>query len=90
MSSREQQTHRQRLLKEVAQVPNFAVGTIFVFAYLSNMLVRLVVSLRRPDRQIPVNSVMSAAELAGDLAGCVDGGPVDLSTNPGYMEEFGS
>ena len=67
-----------------------AVGTIFVFAHLSNMLARLVVFLRRPDRQIPVNSVMSAAKLADDLAGCVDGGPVDLSTNPDYMEEFGS
>jgi metal-responsive CopG/Arc/MetJ family transcriptional regulator len=31
---------------------------------------------------------MSALELAGDLVGCAEG-PVDLSTNPRYMEGFG-
>lgn len=29
------------------------------------------------------------AELAPDLAGCLDGGPPDLSTNPAYMDGFG-
>lgn len=31
---------------------------------------------------------LSALDLAGDLAGSVDG-PGDLSTNPAYMEGFG-
>lgn len=29
----------------------------------------------------------SAADLAGDLIGCVQGGPADLATNPKYLEE---
>lgn len=40
-------------------------------------------SLPEPERQ------MSALELAGDLVGCLEGGPPDLSTNPKYMEGFG-
>lgn len=32
---------------------------------------------------------MSALELAGDLVGCLKGGPRDLSTNPRHMEGFG-
>ena len=71
-------------------MPNFAVGAIFVLAYLSNMLVRFVVFWRTSDTYVSVNSSTSAAELAGDLAGCVDGGPVDLSMNPDYMAGFGS
>jgi hypothetical protein len=31
----------------------------------------------------------SALDLAGDLAGCFDGGPKDLSTNPRHMADFG-
>ena len=31
---------------------------------------------------------VSALELAGDLVGCAEG-PVDLSTNPKYMEGYG-
>lgn len=29
---------------------------------------------------------MSALEAAGDLVGCLDGGPGDLSTNKKYLE----
>jgi hypothetical protein len=32
----------------------------------------------------------SALEMAGDLVGCLDGGPGDLSTNPKHMEGFGA
>ncbi len=32
---------------------------------------------------------LSALELAGPLAGCIKGGPKDLSTNPKYMDGFG-
>lgn len=38
--------------------------------------------------RIPTNNSASALELAGDLAGCLEG-PGDLSTNPKYMEGFG-
>lgn len=34
-------------------------------------------------------SGISALEAAGDLVGCVEG-PEDLSTNPEYMQGFGS
>jgi hypothetical protein len=32
----------------------------------------------------------SALDLAGDLVGCLDSGLGDLSTNPAYMEGFGT
>jgi hypothetical protein len=32
---------------------------------------------------------MSALESASEYAGCLEGGPPDLSTNPKYMEGFG-
>ena len=32
---------------------------------------------------------VSAYDLAPDLAGCLDGGPGDLATNPVHMEGFG-
>jgi len=32
---------------------------------------------------------LSALDLAGDLVGCLKGGPRDLSTNPKYMRGFG-
>ncbi len=32
---------------------------------------------------------VSALEAAGDLVGCIEGGPSDLSTNKVYMEGFG-
>lgn len=31
----------------------------------------------------------SAADMAGDLAGCLKGGPTDLSTNPEHLDDFG-
>lgn len=31
----------------------------------------------------------SALELAGDLVGCLKGGPPDLSSNPRYLDDFG-
>jgi hypothetical protein len=31
----------------------------------------------------------SALDLAGDLIGSVRGGPVDLATNPRYMDDYG-
>ncbi|MBR8836663.1 MAG: DUF2281 domain-containing protein [Stigonema ocellatum SAG 48.90 = DSM 106950] len=34
--------------------------------------------------------VVSALEAAGDLVGCLDGGPSDLSTNKRYLEGFGA
>ena len=33
--------------------------------------------------------LVSVLEVAGDLIGCLDGGPVDLSTNQKYMDGFG-
>jgi hypothetical protein len=35
------------------------------------------------------NKKVSCHDLAGDLAGCLDGGPEDLATNPKYLEGFG-
>jgi hypothetical protein len=32
----------------------------------------------------------SALDLAGDLVGCIRGGPEDLSSDPRYLDDFGS
>ena len=45
--------------------------------------VKEYLSLRQPP---PPDSF---AALAAEFAGCLDGGPPDLSTNPKYMEGFG-
>ena len=39
------------------------------------------------DQYLPAEG-LSAADLAGDLCGCLEG-PEDLSTNPKYLEGFG-
>jgi hypothetical protein len=31
----------------------------------------------------------SALELAGDLVGCLEGGPADLASNPRHLDSFG-
>ncbi|TVS12422.1 MAG: ribbon-helix-helix protein, CopG family [Wenzhouxiangella sp.] len=41
------------------------------------------------DEQVQSRDFQSAADLAGDLAGCVKGGPVDLAENPEFLEDFG-
>lgn len=41
-----------------------------------------------PSRQWPPG--MTLLEAAGDAVGALDGGPIDLATNPKYMEGFGS
>ncbi|MEX2497319.1 MAG: ribbon-helix-helix domain-containing protein [Wenzhouxiangellaceae bacterium] len=41
------------------------------------------------DQQTSSGEFQSAADLAGDLAGCVAGGPADLAENPEYLDDFG-
>lgn len=41
------------------------------------------------DEQTQGRDVKSAGDLACDLAGCVHGGPPDLSSNPEYLDDFG-
>jgi hypothetical protein len=48
----------------------------------STLFREAVESLTKRKRQ-------SILELAGDLVGCVKGGPPDLSTNPKYMAGYG-
>ena len=40
------------------------------------------------EQHLKTERPMSALELAGDLVGCGEG-PIDLSTNPQYMEGYG-
>jgi len=41
-----------------------------------------------PARQWPPG--LTLLEAAGDAVGALEGGPIDLATNPKYMEGFGS
>jgi len=38
----------------------------------------------------PDGTPMSASEAAAEWAGCLDGGPADLSINKRYLEELGT
>lgn len=42
--------------------------------------------IRRQERETPA---VSALEAAGELVGCFQGGPADLSHNPDHMKDFG-
>lgn len=42
-----------------------------------------------PSKLQQEGPIISALEAAGDLVGCVEGGPPDLSINQQYMEGFG-
>ena len=41
------------------------------------------------DEQAVTRQFQSAADLAGDLAGCARGGPSDLAENSAYLADFG-
>lgn len=41
------------------------------------------------DDKTSTRESRTAADLAGDLAGCVRGGPRDLAGNPEYLDDFG-
>ena len=41
------------------------------------------------DEQVSNREFKSAADLAGELAGCVHGGPGDLAVNPDHLDDFG-
>jgi hypothetical protein len=47
-------------------------------------------SLQRSERDDISRKSISVLEAAGDLVGCVEGGPSDLSTNKEYMQGFGA
>lgn len=44
---------------------------------------------RKPEIEEEKKEPISAYEAAKDFAGCVDGGPGDLSTNKKYLEGMG-
>ncbi|MFB8791716.1 MAG: hypothetical protein U7123_23450 [Potamolinea sp.] len=45
---------------------------------------------RKPEIEEDKKEPISAYEAAKEFAGCVDGGPGDLSTNKKYLEGIGS
>ncbi len=52
-------------------------------------LVRRALTRYLSDASEADKGFVSAADLAGDLIGSVDGGPGDLATNPRHMDDFG-
>ena len=51
----------------------------------------LLIKLQPPEPKIHnYHPGMSAYDVAQEFAGCLGDGPEDLSTNPQYMEGFGS
>jgi hypothetical protein len=42
------------------------------------------------EQGVEGSAPQSAADLLADLVGCCEDGPVDLSSNPAYMSDFGT
>ena len=47
------------------------------------------VFLHSSEQGVEGSAPQSAADLLADLVGCCDDGPVDLSSNPASMSDFG-
>ncbi|TXT40446.1 MAG: Uncharacterized protein FD135_1226 [Comamonadaceae bacterium] len=52
-------------------------------------LVRRALLAFMAQRKVAALPFVSALDQAGDLAGCFEGGPSDLSTNPDHLKDFG-
>lgn len=92
-------TPREQLIQELFQAPDWLIEVLL-------KLVRLGQSSNAHDFQQTINQALtqtttkqaqsnvlgsvSAYDLAKNLAGCVEGGPTDLATNPKHMEGFGT
>ena len=50
----------------------------------------LTAFLQSSEQDMEGASPQSAADLLADLVGCCEGAPADLSSNPGYLSDFGA
>jgi hypothetical protein len=50
----------------------------------------LTAYLQSSEQGVEGSAPQSAADLLADLVGCCEDGPVDLSSNPAYMTDFGT
>jgi Arc/MetJ-type ribon-helix-helix transcriptional regulator len=50
----------------------------------------LTAFLQSSEQGVEGSARQSAADLLADLVGCCEDGPVDLSSNPAYMSDFGT
>ena len=50
----------------------------------------LTAFLQSSEQSVEGSAPQSAADLLADLVGCCADGPVDLSSNPAYMSDFGT
>jgi hypothetical protein len=50
----------------------------------------LTAFLQSSELDVEGGSPQSAADLLADLVGCCEGGPIDLSSNPAYLSDFGA
>jgi Arc/MetJ-type ribon-helix-helix transcriptional regulator len=50
----------------------------------------LTAYLQSSAQGVEASAPQSAADLLADLVGCCEDGPVDLSSNPAYMTDFGT
>ena len=91
-------TPREQLIQEIFQAPDSLIDVLLKLLRLGQagdtssvqeLQQDLTQQLARIVDQQDL-STLSAYDLAKDLAGCVEGSPTDLSTNPDHMKGFGS
>lgn len=95
-------TPREQLIQELFQAPDWLIDVLLKLVRLGQSSnansvqdfqqtinqVLTQTTTKQAQSNVPVS--VSAYDLAKDLAGCVEGGPTDLATNPKYMEGFGT
>lgn len=82
-------TPREQLIQEIFQAPDWLIDVLLKVVRLGqtgdstfNQQLTQIVEQDTPTGSPP----RSAYDLAKELAGCVEGGPTDLSTNPDPMQ----
>ena len=50
----------------------------------------LTAFLQSSELGVEGSAPQSAADLLADLVGCCEGAPIDLSSNPDYLSDFGT
>lgn len=95
-------TPREQLIQELFQAPDWLIEVLLKLVRLGQSsnansvhdfqqtINQALTQTTTKQAQSNLLTPVSAYDLAKNLAGCVEGGPIDLATNPKHMEGFGT
>lgn len=85
-------TPREQLIQEIFQAPEPLIEVLLKLLRLDQEGDQTITQQLKQVAEKDVSTTQSSASayhLAQDLAGCINGEPTDLSTNPDHMKGFG-